>query len=251
MSGSDELYEVARLGPAALAGLLQAEIRQGQYRVGSALPSETELQRRFSVGRHTVREAVQRLEQAGLVAKRQGAPTRVVAIQPRSKFTHSVQSLNEIIQFTREAQLEIEEQAIVSIDAPDSGFVNVPAGSRWLRLRGIRCLAGGDIVIGHATIFVHCRFAPILAEVRRPTGPIYSLIEAASGEIVHEAEQRISAGPVPAIAASRLNLKTGETAIRVTRHYFDVSGGIMLTSVNWHSPGSFSFYLRLRRDRAV
>jgi DNA-binding FadR family transcriptional regulator len=57
---------------------LLAEIVSGRTRVASALPSERSLTRVFGVNRHVVREALNRLEQVGLVRISQGGPTRVL-----------------------------------------------------------------------------------------------------------------------------------------------------------------------------
>jgi DNA-binding GntR family transcriptional regulator len=234
----------------ALATILEAEIGQGRYELGSVLPSEAELRMRFGVGRHMVREAVSRLEQAGLVEKRQGAATRVVALQPKAAYVHSLRSLAQVIQFTRETQLEVTDRAMVAVQAADAELVRAAAGTRWLRLRGVRRNIVQNEIISYTTVFVHARFAPLLVDVREPSGPIYALIEARTGEIVDEAEQAISAGSLPAEAANVLGLAPGDTAIRVTRRYFDMSGGIMLASLNWHPPATFSYVISLRRDQA-
>lgn len=238
------------LDSAALATILETEIGQGRYELGSPLPSEVGLRTRFGVGRHMVREAVSRLENAGLVEKRQGAVTRVVALQPRAAYVHSLKSLAQVIQFTRETQLEVTDRAIVAVQGPDTELVRAAPGTRWLRLQGLRRNIVQDEIISHTTVFVHARFASFLADTAEPSGPIYALIEARTGEIVDEAEQAISAGSLPAEAARVLGLAPGETAVRVTRRYFDMSGGIMLASLNWHPPATFSYVISLRRDQA-
>lgn len=60
-----------------------AWIRAGAVEPGGLLPSERELCARFGVGRTTVREALQRLGQMGLVAVSQGGRARV--IQPTAE----------------------------------------------------------------------------------------------------------------------------------------------------------------------
>ena len=239
------------LGSVALASLLEAEIGEGCFELGAAIPSESELRARFGVGRHVVREAISRLEQVGLVRKRQGAATRVIALQPRARYVHSVGSLGEVIQFTRETQLEIFEQAVVSVEGADAKLVAAAEGTRWLRIRGIRREIEQGDVIGYATIFVHARFAAVLAGVAKPSGPLYALIECKTGEIVQEARQAIATGALPTDAADRLKLVPGETAIKVIRHYYDLSGGVMIASLNWHDAATFSYAVNLRRDIAA
>ena len=240
-----------RLGSTALANILQAEIGQGRYELGSTIPSEADLRARFGVGRHTVREAVRLLQEAGLVARRQGASTRVVALNPRSTYVHSLRSLAEVLQFTRETQLEITDRAMVVLDDADAKLVGAAPGSRWLRLRGVRRGVEQKDVISHSTIFAHGRFSAVLSEIHLPSGPLYAAIEAMTGEIVQEAKQEISAGSIPGDAAHVLKLSAGSIAIRVIRRYLDISGGVMLTAVNWHNPTTFSYVISLRRDAVV
>ena len=56
---------------------LRADILDGRYAVGEALPSERRLSEELASSRHGVREALKRLQQAGLVSISQGGATRV------------------------------------------------------------------------------------------------------------------------------------------------------------------------------
>jgi DNA-binding FadR family transcriptional regulator len=57
---------------------LRADILEGRLEPGAAVPSERALAERLGVNRHAVREALKRLEQAGLVQISQGGATRVL-----------------------------------------------------------------------------------------------------------------------------------------------------------------------------
>src|SRR4051794_22852912 len=56
---------------------LRADILGGRYEAGDALPSERRLSEELETSRHAVREALKRLQQAGLVSISQGGATRV------------------------------------------------------------------------------------------------------------------------------------------------------------------------------
>jgi DNA-binding FadR family transcriptional regulator len=56
---------------------LRADVLSGAIAVGERIPSERALATEHGVNRHAVREALKRLEQAGLVSISQGGPTRV------------------------------------------------------------------------------------------------------------------------------------------------------------------------------
>src|SRR3954465_13535584 len=56
---------------------LRADILSGRYAPGDALPSERRLSEEPDASRHGVREALKRLQQAGLVSISQGGATKV------------------------------------------------------------------------------------------------------------------------------------------------------------------------------
>ncbi len=77
MSTNSEAIHRRRLHE-ILAERLMARIRAGDPPPGGALPSEQELMARFGVGRPTVREALLRLEAAGVITISHGERARVV-----------------------------------------------------------------------------------------------------------------------------------------------------------------------------
>ncbi|MEV0946078.1 FCD domain-containing protein [Rhodococcus sp. NPDC049939] len=58
---------------------LRDDIRNGRWAVGDKIPTETALSELTGTGRNTVREAVQALVHAGMLERRQGSGTYVVA----------------------------------------------------------------------------------------------------------------------------------------------------------------------------
>ncbi|HLS79451.1 MAG TPA: FadR/GntR family transcriptional regulator [Nocardia sp.] len=58
---------------------LRAEVRSGRWPIGTRIPTEPELTEMTGTGRNTVREAVQALVHAGMLQRRQGSGTYVVA----------------------------------------------------------------------------------------------------------------------------------------------------------------------------
>ena len=60
---------------------LRAQILSGKYGPGERLPSERELSARLGVNRSSVREALKKLEQLGMIVIRPGGGARVVPAQ--------------------------------------------------------------------------------------------------------------------------------------------------------------------------
>lgn len=75
----------------AVVTQLRAPIAAGEWPVGERIPVETELARRFGVGRNTVREAVRVLVHAGVLNRRQGAGTYVCRADDAQDMIRSVE----------------------------------------------------------------------------------------------------------------------------------------------------------------
>lgn len=231
-----------------LAQELRGAIERGVHPVGSTLPTEAELCQHHGVSRHTVREALRLLVDLGLIERRQGAGSRVLATVPPVAYVHTIRSLTELFSYTRDTRLEVAASETVALDEAEAEALRWPAGTRWLRMTGLRWTADGREKVCHVTLYVHARFAALLGDAGRQDGPIYALVEARSGERVAEALQEVSAAPLPAAAARALDARPGAPALRIVRRYLDASGGPMLVAVNWHRAGDFTYSIRLRRD---
>jgi len=66
----------------AVANTLRNEIARGEWEVGSKIPSDQELSRRFGVAYMTARQAVSSLVESGLVRRVTGSGTYVVRLEP-------------------------------------------------------------------------------------------------------------------------------------------------------------------------
>ena len=96
-----------------VAESLLADIRSGRLPVGCTLPGELELVEQFGVSRHTVREALRRLEELGLIGRRQGRGTVVQARQSAPAYVQSVRSPAELLQYPEDARLALVSSAQV------------------------------------------------------------------------------------------------------------------------------------------
>jgi GntR family transcriptional repressor for pyruvate dehydrogenase complex len=65
----------------SIAETLRAQILSGKYAVGERLPSERELSSKLGANRGSVREALKKLEQLGMITIRPGGGARVVPLE--------------------------------------------------------------------------------------------------------------------------------------------------------------------------
>src|SRR4051812_19154642 len=71
---------------AEVASDLLARIARGEYPVGSLLPKEVELSRTYGISRHTMREALRLISEAGVLLRRRRAGTEVIAARPPTRY---------------------------------------------------------------------------------------------------------------------------------------------------------------------
>lgn len=231
-----------------ISDTLKAEIAQGTYPLGSLLPSEAELCKRFQVSRHTVREGLRSLVELGLVARHRGAGTRVIATSGRPAYVHTIQSLFDILQYMRDTRIDIGTIELRALTQVEAEFVPAPEQSRWLKITGVRRSQESGEVMSDTVVFVHSRFAPILHDLKAHSGPIFPLIEERTGETVAQVRQIISGATMPESASKTLQVPLGSPAIRIIRRFVDASGGPMLTSINWHPLDRFTYAITLSRE---
>lgn len=132
-----------------VAEALIAEVQSGELAVGSTLPGELELVERFAVSRHTVREALRRLEGLGLIGRHQGIGTVVRAREPQQSYVQSVRSPEELLRYPAESRLVVQEVEPVRANRRLARMIGCPVGSQWVRIRAVRRIRQSHLPICH------------------------------------------------------------------------------------------------------
>lgn len=208
----------------ALAESLSESIRSGQYPVGGLLPTEAELCDSFNVSRHTVREAIRKLRDLGLVSRHQGVGTRVENKDISGRFVLSLGSIPDIWQYVQSTRFEPQSKKLIA--AADAEIPLPPIGGeeRWLLAEGLRYVGPQDLPISHSAVHVNGTFRGIADQVGQKQIPIFSMIERRYGLKVVEIKQEISAILVPPHLTKPLKVKPGSPALCIVRHYVTADG---------------------------
>ena len=229
---------------------LQSRLASGAYPIGAHLPTEEEFCAEFHVSRHTVREAMRRLVEQGMVSRRQKHGTVVTAAAPRRGFVQTVASIADLFQFAIDTHYEVLDMRMSALDAATAGDVGGVAGERWLRVAGVRRVSRRGEVICTTVSFIPERLAWIEPELPGCVGPFYALIERRAGEAILDAVQEIRAERMPPELADILHETKPATALRLLRRYSSAKGTV-IASYNWHPAESFTYRMRLRRTDAA
>lgn len=229
---------------------LRAEIVSGIYPVGSLITTEDELCKRFSVSRHTVREAIRVLRDEGLVASRQGAGTEVIPPRTTDTDIHQVMSINDLLAFASDARFEIETMKMVTIDSKLATHTGIPAGEEWLEVRGYRRSDATEAPVSQTEYYINRAFAAVGRLLQRHTGPIFPLIEDLFGQRIVEVHQQISATLASRTLAAELKVKEGSAALEVRRTYKTADGQIAQVTINTHPASRFQHLMTMRRVKS-
>ena len=203
----------------ALAESLSEAIQAGKHPIGSLLPTEAELCEKYSVSRHTVREAIRKLKELGLVSRHQGVGTRVESRDVSGRFVLSLGSVPDIWQYVQSTRLTVERKQLIPASKAEIPLPSVGNDEMWLLSEGLRFAPGQDLPISHSAIHVNGAFKGISDQIGQRQVPVFSLVERKYGLKVVSIRQEISAMLVPGPIAKLLKIKKDSPALSIMRQY--------------------------------
>ncbi|HET7268639.1 MAG TPA: GntR family transcriptional regulator [Oleiagrimonas sp.] len=232
-----------------LGDLLRSRIESGQYPVDTQLPTELELCESFNVSRHTARSALSRLSTAGLVHRRPGAGTRVIARHEAIRYAHEIDSVDSLTQYGNTTRLQIIKSERKTASAEMAEELEIAAGKGYLHLTCLRTDERHSKPIA---------FTDILAPVRRglPTARMLDSTKAsrALANYLDPArltgvEQRFDAAVFSKLQAKVMGITPNDAAMRVRRCFRDTENRILILVTSLHPAGAFSYSMTLSRQR--
>ncbi|WP_172331875.1 GntR family transcriptional regulator [Mangrovicoccus sp. HB161399] len=251
----DQARQDGRIGGrtryAILAEALMEDIRSGRYPVGSLLPTELDLCSEFDVSRHTVREAIRRLVDLGLVTRQAGVGTTVRADRLSSRYVQTGESFLSLFQYVREVNLRVLGTQDITAGEEMLDLLECKAGQVWLQVDGERYLVGDEQPIALTAIWIARPYRAIASELRAPSEPVYSLIERRFGLTTTEIRQEISSVLIEGEASRRLGVAEGAPGLKVVRKYIDEGGAIYEVAVSLHPGERFSYSSAMKVERGL
>jgi GntR family transcriptional regulator len=127
-----------------LSELLEEEIVSGRWVPGTRVPSENDLCTRYHLSRTTIRQALGRLEQEGLVSREKGRGTFVSDSRPRSWLIQSTEGFfhDEFLRAGRSVTSRILRLERVELPRWASDALALPAGSEGMVVERVRSVDG-------------------------------------------------------------------------------------------------------------
>jgi GntR family transcriptional regulator len=198
---------------AQLESRLRARILANEFE--DHFPTDEQLVHEYGVSRHTVREAVRRLQSTGLVQRERGRGSSVAAAKPLEQSIARFYSLAASI----EAQ-GLDEHSSVLIQAFEG---NPEAASRLdlaptielVHLRRLRF--AGDEPLAVDDSWLPPAVAGFLLEADLQQGSLYEFLSQRAGIVVTGGSERIAAAEPDAATRKLLTLPRGEAVLSIER----------------------------------
>lgn len=195
---------------------LREAIETGKYPPGARIPTESELSRGFGVSRVTVREALRRLEEDGLLSRSRGQGTFVLpeAVEGRKIERNPARLLSfeqDILRHGLKPRVQV--LGFERCPAPDriGALLHLPAGQEVMRVR--RLGWAGDEPLWVESRYFHPRIGDSVAEQGLAQVSVTAFLHAVVGVHIANTRLRITACAATASQAKHLGIKPGDPVL--------------------------------------
>ena len=231
-----------------IAEELIGAIASGAYPVGTLLPTEMELCTHYHISRSTVREALRRLRDAGLISRRRRIGTEVVARTPPGNYRQPTNSIIDLLQYADDTHVEILTKRRMVCDEALADVLECDEGHAWLRIRSLRTVPGNPRPICLTTAYIDAGFPDLDANLDSMAGPISALLERVYGVRIARIDQSVQAIRLGRDDAKLLRAGPGSPALRAVRRYYTGSGRLIELASAIHPGDRFTYVTSLVRD---
>ena len=235
---------------AQIARALAEGIADGGFPAGSLLPSEAALSERFGASRHTIREALSELSQAGLVTRRHGGGPLGGARAGAAGYEPTLASLEDLTQFAARHLRVIRAVDEVRTSRDLARAIGAKPGSRWLHIASLRVSSTpGEPPVCWTDTYAPPHYGALRDHLADdPSALISDVIEKRFGRRSVEVRQTIEAAALTDEIARALLAPPGAPALRIVRRYLDRAGEVVSTTISLHPAGRFVFSMTMRRS---
>lgn len=227
---------------------LSGRIFDGIYPLGSYLPTEVELCKEFNASHHSVRDALKILVEKGLITRRAGAGTKVIAASEPTVFTHIAGDLRRLFSYPQNTIRENVLEEHLTTDEALSEILDCPIGTPWFRIRALGRLKDNSEALFWTDFYLLPRYSEVVKLKNHFLVPVHEQIEATYGQRVEGATVSITLIRLDNEMARALNVEASSPALRIVRRYFDAQQNAFEITVSYHTEGRYNCELNFHRE---
>jgi GntR family transcriptional regulator len=207
---------------AVVEAQIAAGIADGEFPIGSRLPTEDELIQRFAVSRTTVRKAIQNLSDRGLIKIRRGTGTFVTQPTITQDLTELTGFVEDMEALGHTATARLIDRVVVAADGNVARRLALAAGTRVMRIRRVRLANGVSMSLDETYLPLDIGEKIVTHDLEAE--PIFTLLEERYGIPLVEAEYELEAASADDAVAKALGVEAGSPIFLIERTSYSVRG---------------------------
>jgi DNA-binding GntR family transcriptional regulator len=216
------------------------DISSGRVAVGARLPTEQQLCLQHGVGRHTIREAIRGLVDAGMLERRPRLGTTVISAEPIVGYRWVPGSIEDIASNMDATWIVRPRGESIVADEDTARRLGCEVGTRWYRFAGPRILR--DRSVRDPVCFSE-QYVPTTAEARLAIATAaISPLDAS----LQRVEQEIRAGLLTDEQAAALHAGPGSPALVVVRRHYGAHDRLVAIGIHTHPADRYSIVMELQ-----
>ncbi len=232
-----------------LADELRSAVLRGDFGAKNPFPTESVLCKHYKASRFTVREALRKLTQEGLIKRRRGSGTLVQPASARGGTLHQpLSNVGEILQYAHGTSISFEQLERQEVDPDIAEKTGMNPTGEWFVFQGVRRAEGRQRPIALTFAWVHPDLADAVARFEDGSPTLFGQIEKYAKRKVTRVTQDIQAVKATSAVAEALGLDDEAPVLLILRCYFDADDQLFEISVNYHPGERFTYSMHIEVD---
>jgi GntR family transcriptional regulator len=199
---------------AQLISLLKGQISQKIWKAGDQIPGEPELCKIYGISRTVVRQALNELEQEGMIVRRKGKGTFVAMPKISESLAQKLTGFyHDMVARGFNPVTEVLRQKVVEANEKVAGLLEIPVGSQIVDIKRLRSV--NDVPVQLVTSYIPYQLCPKLAEVDLTNRSLYGFLEQECGLFIARGRRYIEAVAASEADARLLQVERGAPMVKL------------------------------------
>ena len=173
----------------------------------------------------------------------------VLATQPQTVLSHSVHTVNELLDYPGTMVREILDMSYIKADQALADQIHCPVHMGWFRIISLRFQNQSTVPLCLTTYYILPKYAGVVKHKKHLTIPISEQIVEMFDEVIQRAKVEIYSEQVPKEYIKPLLVKEHTSALVVMRSYIGIDQEVFQVTTSHHPDERYRYSFELIREQ--